>query len=195
MVERDSGSDDGDGVQTITELVKAQMDVTGRSYRDLEAESERSGHRVKFQTFQELGTVGPKSWPKSVDTIRGLARALGVTEQAIVLAFAKSLGVRLQRSSALAQQLPAEADDLGPEMRTAILRVIRAAAQEREHRGDTTPMTERHPGEVTAPADPGVQVGPDELAHRRRSLKADQIAADEIPSAARPQEQWDRDDE
>ncbi|WP_225754689.1 helix-turn-helix transcriptional regulator [Actinotalea sp. Marseille-Q4924] len=48
----------------------------------------------------------------------------------------------------------------------------------------SAPMTERHAAEVTAPAGPGVDVA-DELAHRRRSLKADQIAADEVPSAAR----------
>ena len=63
-----------------------------------------------------------------------------------------------------------------------------ARPQEVEHGPQSAPMTERHPGEVTAPADTDVDVA-DELAHRRRAGIADDIAAGRRPAAARTDEQ------
>ncbi|MBX4168093.1 hypothetical protein K3M35_05350 [Rhodococcus sp. DMU2021] len=108
------------------------MDATGRSYREL---SKASGDRVKYQTFHELCTAPPKSWPKNVETIRGMAAALDVSETAVVLGYARSLGVEVQGESMLAQQLPASAGRLTPAQRNAIVSLIRAITTEGTHHG------------------------------------------------------------
>ncbi|MGV5046844.1 hypothetical protein [Rhodococcus pyridinivorans] len=120
---------------TIGELIAAQMDATGRSYREL---SKASGDRVKYQTFHELCTAPPKSWPKNVETIRGMAAALDVSETAVVLGYARSLGVEVQGESMLAQQLPASAGRLTPAQRNAIVSLIRAITTEGTHHGTGT---------------------------------------------------------
>ncbi len=123
MVERESNGFDDRSVPTISQLIAAQMDATGRSFRDL---WRASGERVKHQTFQELRSAPPKSWPKNVETIRGMAAALDVTETAIVMAYARSLGVDVAGESVLAQQLPASAAQLTPAQRNAIVQLIRS---------------------------------------------------------------------
>ncbi|WP_343466508.1 hypothetical protein AAI421_18400 [Rhodococcus aetherivorans] len=123
MVERESNGFDDRSVPTISQLIAAQMDATGRSFRDL---WRASGERVKHQTFQELRSAPPKSWPKNVETIRGMAAALDVTETAIVMAYARSLGVDVVGESVLAQQLPASAAQLTPAQRNAIVQLIRS---------------------------------------------------------------------
>lgn len=123
MVDRSAPSSDYESVPTISQLIADQMDVTGRSYRDL---WRASGERVKHQTFQELRSAPPKSWPKNVETIRGMAEALDVSETAVVLAYARSLGVEVQAESMLAQQLPATTRQLGATERNAIVALIRA---------------------------------------------------------------------
>lgn len=135
MVESREPAPQHQSVPTISELIAAQMDATGRSYREL---SKASGDRVKYQTFQELRTAPPKSWPKSIETIRGMAAALDVSETAIVLGYARSLGVRLQGESMLAQQLPASAGRLTPAQRNAIVSLIRAITTEGDSHGTGT---------------------------------------------------------
>lgn len=54
MVESRESAPHHQFVPTISELIAAQMDATGRSYREL---SKASGDRVKYQTFQELRTA------------------------------------------------------------------------------------------------------------------------------------------
>lgn len=114
---------------TITQLIADHITTTGRSYRDL---AHASGDRVKHQTFQELKTGPPKSWPKSAETIRGIARALGVTERAVVLAFARSLGVDVAGGSLFAQQLPPGVDDLSPKERKAAIEMLRVLVAQRQ---------------------------------------------------------------
>ncbi|MFC9768409.1 hypothetical protein [Rhodococcus jostii] len=140
MVDRRTRSADDELVPTISQLIAAQMDATGRSFRDL---WRASGERVKHQTFQELRSGTPKSWPKSVETIRGMAEALDVSETAIVLAFARSLGIEVSAEPMLAQQLPAASSQLSPAERNAIVALIRAITSEREsHAQEQEPRTQ-----------------------------------------------------
>lgn len=129
MVAGASGSSDDPSMPTITQLIADHITTTGRSYRDL---AHASGDRVKHQTFQELKTGPPKSWPKSAETIRGIARALGVTERAVVLAFARSLGVDVAGGSLFAQQLPPGVDDLSPKERKAAIEMLRVLVAQRQ---------------------------------------------------------------
>lgn len=110
------------------------------------------------------------------------AAALRVDPRDVRQALGKARGAREP------WQPPAEVNLLSPRQQRALSELILAIAEEREHRGDTTPMTERHPGEVTAPAGPDVAVA-DELAHRRRAGIADDIAAGRRPAAARTDQQ------
>ena len=129
MVAGASGSSDDPSMPTITQLIADHITATGRSYRDL---AHASGDRVKHQTFQELKTGPPKSWPKSAETIRGIAQALGVTERAVVLAFARSLGVDVAGGSLFAQQLPPGVDDLSPKERKAAIEMLRVLVAQRQ---------------------------------------------------------------
>lgn len=113
-------------VPTISDLVRAARDG-GLTYRELEARSQRAGFGVKFQTFEVLANQGPLAWPKSVDTIRGIAAALDITEQAVVLGYAASLGVRVTPQPRLVAGLPPSTALLTEPMRDAILGLIRAA--------------------------------------------------------------------
>jgi hypothetical protein len=95
-------------VPTIKDLIRSALD-SGKSVREL---AEDSGQRVKFQTFQELSNHAPKQFPKDPKTITGMALALKVSETAIVLAFASSLGITVTTGSNLAMRLPADVDKL-----------------------------------------------------------------------------------
>lgn len=141
MVDHVNSQTDDESVPTISQLIAAQMDATGRSYRDM---SRASGSRVKHQTFQELRNTPPKSWPKNVETIRGMSAALDVTEKSIVLAFARSLGVEVAGDSMLAHQLPRSAGHLGPSERNAIIALIRAITAKDSDAQITEPGTQTH---------------------------------------------------
>lgn len=121
-----------DTVPTIRDLIRSAVDE-GRSFRDLEADS---GYRVKFQTFQELANHPPAQFPKKVDTITGMAQSLHVTETAVVLAYAKSLGIPVGGvDNTFALRLPAGVATIEPEMQRAIINMARAAVK-REIRAD-----------------------------------------------------------
>lgn len=125
VVEVGSRRRNGSGVPTIRDLIRAELDA-GKSVRDLEADS---GHRVKYQTFQELSNQPPKQFPKEVKTVQGMAQALRCTETAVVLAYAASLGIEVQGSD-FALRLPPGVDDLDHEMKSALVSVVRAATKQ-----------------------------------------------------------------
>ncbi|MCP2162692.1 hypothetical protein [Williamsia serinedens] len=108
---------------TIRDLIREAL-AAGKSVRDLEADS---GYQVKFQTFQELSNSAPKQFPKKLETIDGMARALHATESAIVLAYASGLGIPVTSRSDFALRLPAGVDDLDEPMKKALISVVRAA--------------------------------------------------------------------
>lgn len=100
----------------------------GVSYREMERLADEAGYHVKFQTFADYAVKPPLAFPKVIDTIRGMAAALGVTERAIVLAYAESLGVDVGQVS-FADLVPLSADEMSTGMRTAVLAVIREATK------------------------------------------------------------------
>lgn len=124
MVDRRSAHRDSSDVPTIKDLIRAELD-RGKSVRDLEVDS---GGRVKFQTFQELSNRPPRQFPKALDTISGMAQALRVDETAVVLAYARGLGVDVKIGSMFALRLPPGVDELDPQMQSALIAVVRAAA-------------------------------------------------------------------
>ncbi|WNM74451.1 immunity repressor [Gordonia phage BearBQ] len=113
-------------VPTIRELIRTALD-SGKSVRDLEADS---GYRVKFQTFQELSNRAPKQFPKSPETVAGMAEALHCPEATIVLAYAKGLGIDTDTDSEFAMRLPRGVDLLDTDMQNALLAVVRSAIKQ-----------------------------------------------------------------
>lgn len=157
---------DGDYMPDLISLI-AQCRRPGESYRQMAARAEKLGHRIKFQTINELATTPPRSWPKSVDTIRALAVALDVTERAIVLAYAESLGVDTRSPSDFMAALPARVDQIDPAMRDAVLGVIRAATPDPQV---TPPTADEH--SVPHPEDQAA-IAASREAHRRARTPAD----------------------
>lgn len=138
-IDRPGTAPNTDSVPCIRDLIRDAVD-SGRSYRDLEQDS---GYRVKFQTFQELANHDPRQFPKDVKTIAGMAQALHVTEAAIVLAYAKGLGVPVDGlNNTFALRLPADISSVEPEMQNAIINMARAAVRHRriEANPDAPPL-------------------------------------------------------
>jgi hypothetical protein len=125
LVERGQAHRDSSDVPTIKDLIRVELD-RGKSLRDLEVDS---GGRVRFQTFQDLSNHPPKQFPKTVDTIRGMAQALQVDETTVVLAYAKGLGVDVSAGSTFALRLPPTVDQLDPQMQNALIALVRAAGK------------------------------------------------------------------
>ncbi|OBK92608.1 hypothetical protein A5646_03255 [Mycobacterium sp. 1245499.0] len=124
---------------TIRDLIRSALD-SGRSVRDLEQDS---GYRVKFQTFQELANHAPRQFPKEIKTITGMAQALNVSETAVVLAYAKGLGIPVEGlNNTFALRLPPDVNSIEPEMQNAIINMARAAVRQRriEPNPDAPPL-------------------------------------------------------
>lgn len=114
-----------EAVKGISELIRERAHELGATYRELEARSERAGFKVKYQTFAQLATAGPKAWPKEPETIKGIASALQVSEESVVLAFAATFGLKISRKSQFSASLPLGVDKLNPQVRDSFLRLIR----------------------------------------------------------------------
>lgn len=126
MVETRPDVGESSRVPTIGDLIRGELD-NGKSVRELAA---ASGYRVKHQTFQELSKQPPKQFPKDPKTITGMALALHCPETTVVLAYARGLGIGVDSSSDFALRLPAGVDDLAPEMKNALVSVVRAAVKQ-----------------------------------------------------------------
>ena len=117
---------DSKTVPTIRDLIRSALDE-GRSFRDLEQDS---GYRVKSQAFHDLVKHAPKQFPKETKTITGMAQALNISEAAVVLAYAKSLGVAVDGiGNTFALRLPADVATIEPDMQNALISMIRAAVK------------------------------------------------------------------
>jgi hypothetical protein len=129
----ETGGPANGGVPTISELIEQRKTFLGLSYREMSEKADRAGLHVKHQTIQALATERPKQWPKETETIRGLAEALDVPEQLVVLSFAQSFGldVRLDRSR-LASLLPSQAAALPGSVQDAIAMMVRALVDSSE---------------------------------------------------------------
>lgn len=120
----------------------------------------QAGHRVSHQYLQELAASGPKEWPRHAETIKGLAAATDTTEAAIVHAFARSFGLRVDPTS-VAERIPPAVDMLPQGVQDAITTLVWNLTRE---------LTETPAGREERPArdEPGgrgaVTVTPQELA-------------------------------
>lgn len=120
---RHSNQGDHVNMPSIRDLIQNELDA-GKTVRELEADS---GYRVKFQTFQELSRNAPKQFPKDLKTVAGMAAALRVTETAVVLAYARGLGVDIEAPSRFAARLPPGVDSVNGDMQDAIVKLTRVA--------------------------------------------------------------------
>lgn len=125
-----------DSHPTIQELIQHRRDETGWSLRAI---AKATGDRVAHQTVSKLASGPPREWPKNVETITGLAAALNVPEDTIVLAFASAMGIPVRRQpSLLALQLPASADLLTAAERNHIIGLVQALTAGRTDPTDPT---------------------------------------------------------
>lgn len=105
----------------LAELISSQKG--DRSYDQLERDC---GGRPSSKRLQQIVTGQLKAFPDP-DSIRSLARGLRVSEAAVVLAAAESLGLDVRRAlPALVEILPAEASDLSEREALAVAELIRA---------------------------------------------------------------------
>ena len=105
----------------LAELMRAVKGA--RTYEELER---LCGGSPSAQRLQKIATQKLKAFPDP-PSIRGLARGLGVSESAIVLAAAESLDLSvLEPKSSLHALLPASVTKLTDDQVAAILQLIRA---------------------------------------------------------------------
>lgn len=158
---------------TISELIERQRRDSGLSYREMAERAARAGLHIKFQTIANLATTPPKEWPKRAETIRALAEGLDVPERLVVLAFACSFGLDVQRDeSTLGLMLPAGTRHLDEGVQRAVAAMVRSIVDAREDVGQDAATT-KQAGE--SPAE-------DELAARRR----DETPEADLPWASHP---------
>jgi transcriptional regulator with XRE-family HTH domain len=107
-------------VPTLRDLIKRHGDETGESNRAL---GERSG--VSHQTLSYWMNETIKTFPDP-GTMRRFAQATGHTEQTVLLAAARSIGLRVSdRGTPLVNSLPPGTDILDPADIAAIRAVVR----------------------------------------------------------------------
>lgn len=120
---------DGESVMTLQALIRARMDERGWTYGDLER---RADGRLSKGRWQQLGAANAelRSFPDP-SSMKTMSEVLEVDVTAILFAAAQSVGLGARRRGPeLAQLLPAGTDLLSPQMRDAILTLIRAAVSE-----------------------------------------------------------------
>lgn len=146
---------------TLRELIRARQQVTGWSQADLE---KASNYQVKKQSFGEWVNYAPKSWPKRNETILGLAEALDVTPETVILAWATSLGLPVKvRQPLIALQMPPAADTLTDAERNSIIAMIRAITAGRD-------VSE--PSVDGAQQEPSTAAGAERIAAAGRALRS-----------------------
>lgn len=114
---------------TLQQLIAQRRDETGWTVRALAAATDGA---ISHQTMSDIATGKRKEWPKSTATVTGLARALNLSEQTIILAYAAGIGFTIETPSMLAAQLPATADRLTGAERNHIVGLVHALTAGRE---------------------------------------------------------------
>lgn len=144
---------------TIRELVQSYQDATGASVRTLEERSApkqgQPGKPVSFSYFQKIIKGDVRDFPTNPTTISGIARALGTTELAVVLGFARQRGIDV-RMPVFASQVPAEVDLIPPAEQRALLAYLHVRTT-----GDTAQR-----GGLGVPGDLDDDVTPAEIEQR-----------------------------
>lgn len=104
------------------DLARLILDAKGsRSYERLSIDC---GGLPTDKRLQQMATTGLKAFP-DLATIRGLARGIGTTETAVVLAAARSLGLRVHSGEDPGALVIGGADDLRPEQKEAVVALVR----------------------------------------------------------------------
>lgn len=134
----------------IAALIRTQAGTTGRTYREMQEVSARAGYKLRYQTVAELANEAPSGFPRHMDTIRGLAIALDVSEKTVLLAYAESLELNMDTESSFVQQLPPSVRNLSPEITDKLIALIRSILDEGsgEHASSTA---DRHAAGSAAP--------------------------------------------
>ena len=104
----------------LARLIEANK--RGRSYRKL---ADDCGGKPTHQRLQQLGSGAVKEWMEP-DNISGLARGLSVTERAVVLALAESMGLSVGSHEMLEMHLPSNTDRLRPDQLAALGALVRS---------------------------------------------------------------------
>ncbi len=119
VVVKRRGTPDRSQVPTLQDL----FDGLDRSSHELQADSE---DLVSHQTFSDWRKGDVRRFPK-VETIQAGAATLGVDVTTLVLAFARTLGLEVDReSSRLETRLPPRAGDLTDRQVAAVVSVVDA---------------------------------------------------------------------
>ena len=132
---------------TLQELIAACKG--DRSYDALET---AAGGSPTSKRWQQMATKADKNFPDP-PTIRGIARALSVTETVVVLAAARSLGltVSLADASRLAELLPPSAARLTPMQVAAVRQVVKAMVEPMDIAAEDADADAALDGELPAP--------------------------------------------
>lgn len=118
---------DPQSVPDLALLIGERKNAHGWTYRELEA---RSGGAIKYQRWQQLATGKRITEFPEPATLQAIATAIDVDVTAVVIAAAKTIGLQVRPTgSDFATMLPTGVDGIEPEMRDALLRVIRLASK------------------------------------------------------------------
>lgn len=129
---------------TISELIERRRRDSGLSYREMAERAARAGLHIKFQTIANLATTPPKEWPKRAETIQALAEGLDVPERLVVLSFARSFGLDVQRDeSTLGLMLPTGTRHLDERVQRAVAAMVRSIVDAREDVGQDAATTKQ----------------------------------------------------
>lgn len=93
-----------------------------RTYTQLEHDG---GNTLGAARWAQLATGQLRGFP-SPESLRCIARALGVPEETVLLSVARSLGIDTRRRSRLAALLPEQSDTLTDQSIAAVIHVVRA---------------------------------------------------------------------
>jgi hypothetical protein len=104
----------------LRELIQERK--RGRSYFQLEVDG---GHVLKAARWHQIATGQLRDFP-APRSVAAMANALGVSQETVILAAAKSLGLETRPRSVLAELLPDTAAELPDACVSAILDLIRA---------------------------------------------------------------------
>lgn len=111
----------------LAQLISERKHAHGWKYRELEA---RSGGIIKYQRWQQLATGKRITEFPEPATLQAIAEAIEVDVTAVVIAAARSIGLPVHDTgSDFASMLPAGVDGMDPDMRDALLRIIRLASK------------------------------------------------------------------
>lgn len=110
----------------------------GRSYRQL---AKDGGDMLTAGRIQQMATSELKSWPEA-GSVAALSRMLVVTERAVVLAAAESLGIDVSEAEGLASYLPSGSESLRADQKAALAALVRSMLPlEPNQEGETNAQT------------------------------------------------------